>query len=528
MTISRARTLLPLLAAAAVVTAFGIACARFVWQPGLASFADDSVSYLILGQGLSPWAAPGAVVAEGFGREAFYPPLFPLLLGLTGAAFDVAWAHVLCALLVAAALAAQYALAARWLPSRGLAAMAVAATALLPSLWINAKGVLSEPLFMLLLLTLLLALERAPRARARIAALMAALVLTRSIALPMVVAQACGVLLRAGRRWRDALPALAPAGAALAAYAAWRVLRPQTHDEYAQFAGSAAHWVLGADDALAALAYRIVTGAGAIADAWFGALLLFWSPFWSPQLVLAGAIGLLALLGGALRLRAGAADGWMMLAYFAVLVAWPFPGQMTRFLFPVLPLLVLYAMVGLTALLPARGRAQHYGVGLVALVLAALAGPALGFVAERARLGAAAGYAAMTEWYRFPDLREAQARAEIHLGLFADLAAIRAQVGPGERVMWVAPGYVELLADRRAVPAPPEEAGIAAYREVLARVRPDLLFLSAYHPRSTVSDAAWRVGLIAATEAGWQPVYRRASPDGVVRAMLLRPPAAAP
>ena len=45
------------LAAGALTLAFAIACAAFVRQPTLATFADDSVSYLVMAQVFSPWQA---------------------------------------------------------------------------------------------------------------------------------------------------------------------------------------------------------------------------------------------------------------------------------------------------------------------------------------------------------------------------------------------------------------------------------------------------------------------------------------
>ena len=141
------RRLLPDLALAALVAAFAFACARFVWQPTLATFADDSVSYLVMAQVFSPYQAASPAVIEAFPREAFYPPLFPLLLALAGAAHDIAWAHVATALMLAAALPFVYLLGVRWLGGRGAALAAVACIALAPSLWINSKGILSETLF---------------------------------------------------------------------------------------------------------------------------------------------------------------------------------------------------------------------------------------------------------------------------------------------------------------------------------------------------------------------------------------------
>src|SRR6185295_19507419 len=153
------RIALPAAAVALVTLAFAYACAVFVWQPTLATFADDSVSYLVMAQVFSPWQPASPAVAAAFAREAIYPPLFPAVLALAGAAHHIAWAHALTALLLAACLPFVYLLGVRWLDDRRAAAAAVLCVALLPSLWVNAKGILSESLFCLLLLATLCVLE---------------------------------------------------------------------------------------------------------------------------------------------------------------------------------------------------------------------------------------------------------------------------------------------------------------------------------------------------------------------------------
>lgn len=122
-----------------LTVAFAAACATFVWQPSLASFADDSVSYLVMAQVFSPWQPAAQPVAEAFVREAFYPPLFPMVLALAGAAHDMAFAHAITALLLAGCLPALYLLGKRWLDNKWAAAVVVAVTTLLPSLWIDPR-----------------------------------------------------------------------------------------------------------------------------------------------------------------------------------------------------------------------------------------------------------------------------------------------------------------------------------------------------------------------------------------------------
>src|SRR3989304_3073842 len=185
------RAALPEFALAAVTAAFALAWGVFGWQPTLATFADDSVSYLVMAQMFSPYQAASPAVAAAFPREAFYPPLFPLVLALVGAAHHTAWAHAVTALLLAASMPFAYLLGVRVLGTRGTAVAAVACIVLLPSLWINAKGILSEPLFCLLLAAAFWVLEKdgsGGGAHWKLAVLMVAMALTRTAALPMIAA----------------------------------------------------------------------------------------------------------------------------------------------------------------------------------------------------------------------------------------------------------------------------------------------------------------------------------------------------
>ncbi len=507
---------LPWISVGLITLAFAAACTAFVWQSRLASFADDSMSYLVMAQVFSPYRPAGEFVAEAFAREAIYPPLFPLLLGFAGASHNIALAHAVTALLLAACLPALYALGVRWLGAQWAATAAVAAAALMPSLWINAKGILSEPLFLLLLLATLLVLDAGAKGRAgmlMLALLMAALVLTRAAGLVMVAAYAFWGLARREEPLRGRALETLPALAAAAAYGLWLLLR---------IAVESANSYFSPGSGLTALGGRLATQADAMVDAWIGALVLFWVEGRPIPVVLAGAVGLAALAGLALRFRDGKADGWMTAAYLGTLLLWPFTGQMDRFMFPVVPVLLLYACYTLGEAMRMVRRPASLGVGVLALTLLSLAAPGLGFIHERVRVGAEGGFGEMTEWYRTPDLDQARARAEVHLGLLADMMAIRETTGPKDRIMWVAPGYVALLAGRYGYPAPPAGLSPVDYRTRVAEARADYVFLSVYHPRNTISDAAWTTGTAALIgHAGI--AYARNRRDGSLDAVLLRP-----
>lgn len=517
---------LPAVLAGLVTLAFAALCAAFVRQPTLATFADDSVSYLVMAQVFSPWQGAAPAVSAVFPLEAVYPPLFPLVLALAGAAHDVAWAHVLTALILAASLPVTYLLGLRWLGTAGGAVAAVLATALLPAMWINAKGILSEPLFCLLLLATLLAIESKRRPWV-VALLMAGLLLTRAAALAPIAAYAAWSLTRreprSGSRPISARLALAlPAAIAVVAYGAWMLLRPAaTADSYARILADNATALGGAADPWAVIQASLGRQLNAISEGWLGSLLVFWVEGRPVRTLLASAVGLAALAGLVLRLRDGKADAWMITAYLLMFLVWPFYDQMGRFLFPALPALVLYACVAAGRAVEAARRPALLGQALVALLVASLALPALAFIHQRTSQGGAA--AAITDWYRTPGLREAQARTQVHLDLLADMAAIRTLTRAEDRVMWVVPGYIALLADRSSVKAPEASLGTDAYLTAVRKSGANYVFLSRYNPRDTLNEAAWEAGMRAlAFDA--KPLYAQGRPDGTVTSLLIKAP----
>ena len=507
---------------------FAWACAAFVRQPGLATFADDSVSYLVMAQVFSPYQAASQAVAAAFAGEAFYPPLFPALLALAGAAHDIAWAHVLTALILAATLPVTYLLGVRWLEERRWAALAILCLVLMPAMWVNVMGILSEPLFCLLLAGTFCVLasrgEGDDAAGTRLwplALLMAAMMLTRTAALAMIVAYALWALTRRTLPLPARLRAALPAAAAIAAYFGWVLLRPAaTGDSYARIIAEHGTAYLGAGNPLTAIGASLLRQANAVGEAWVGSVLLFWVEGRPVRSLLGGAAGCLALAGLVLRLRAGKADGWMVAGYLAMFLAWPFYDQMGRFLFPVLPVLVLYAFFAVSRALRTLGRPPVLGHGLLATLLLSLSVPALAFIAQRAQ--APGRHSAIADWYRTPDLAQARARAQVHLDLFADMEEIRNRTRAGDRVMWVSPSHLALLADRAGIAAPDAKLPAAAYRQAVRDSGADFVFLSLYHPRDTVRTVAWQAGTRALMEKANVVTLRTQDGGSIVTSVLLK------
>lgn len=518
------------LAALAVATA-GLAIA-FAWQRGIASLYDDSVSYLVMAQALSPWETTPAAIAAAWPDQR-YPPLFPLLLGVAGGAYDWRLAHAWVGLSFGMGVF-LLGILGRDAARCGLVGVAAALLfACMPGSWLNVKGILTEFPYIALSLAALVAYRRAVErpsrpALALLAALLAAAILTRTIGVALVAAVAIAQGWRFARS-RDAagLRGIAIAcAAAVAVVGAWYVARPRGgEDAYVSFSAAVAQNAAGRGASW--LAALVASNLSSMADAWLTALLVFWGEPWKPQFIIACATGLSGLAGTLWRAARGEADAIYVIAFAATLAAWPFPGQMYRLALPAIALVAMNGILLWHALLSRRmdePRAARWAAIATAapLLIAALAGYA--YVAGRARVPAgleAAGYRArdIAEFYRVPFLPAAYATALAQIDVIADMDRIRATTPEAATVMWYRPEYVALLAGRRGIELenPADAAGAA--RQIAAK-KPDYVYLSAVHPRDTAHRQGDPMAALDAARRYGREVWRRDDGRGGTAAAL--------
>ena len=510
-----------------------IAAAAFLWQPGLDSLYDDSVSYLVLAQWFSPWHGIDPAVAAAAPLEK-YPPVFPLLLALTGGAYDWRIAHLVVALCFAATVVLLALHTSRIARSRALGIACALAFAFMPGPWLIAKGILSEYPFMALVLGVLLWHAREDGAPSRrdaaiLGALLALTLLTRTIGVALVGALLVAEAMR-WRRDRDVTRVRrmgAAAGAALAALALWYVVRPAGgQDQYAQSlevmregaAIDAAGWFLGS----------VAANAGAIAVGWLHGMLIFWGEPSSPRFIIAAGIGLLGLAATVYRASDGHADALFTVLFLAILLLWPYPGQMYRLAFPVFPLVLANAFWAVRAALAQRldaRRSERWAAGAAALPLAACLPAVLFYVGGRARMpdetSRVAPKTSIAEFYRIPSGPAAQENAWRQLDVMEDLKRVGRTTPPDARIMWYTPDYVALLARRRGVPLrrPGNPADLAAQ---LRATGADYIYLSEVQPRDSLWHDGWPLYPAYLARGMAHIEWARPGAKGDIRALLLK------
>jgi len=433
----------------------------FTIQARLATFGDDSVSYIVLARYfegaasdplLSPWAA----------YQSHFPPLLPLLLWITGGAHDYRVGYAVVAACAVGALPLIARFDGKELASARAGLTIVFLFLLMPVAWITLKGVLSESLY---LLTSMAALVfHASRIEDREATapdylvlglLLALACLARAMGILLVGAFAAQVAVRwvASRRRPDPAVVLALA-LPLLAIAAWHALRPSIAQDIYQ---RTAELILGR--------WR-GDPAGTLQAAWhyFGS---GWIAAFTAQddvslqvKVVVLAAGALVLCGLAMRLARNRLDAWFAAASLAVIFAWVFtPDNTRRLLYPLLPVLLVAAGEAAMRIASrvARGR-EAWLVGALCAAGVAVSAPALAMVARKAMddeiviPGYAYTYREVADYYATVNFEVARERAKLSVVTMAGLEEIAAQTPPGARLMWMRPEYVALLGRRAAVP----------------------------------------------------------------------------
>ena len=511
--LKRHRAFLALFLAAAALIA------PFCGHPVLASLGDDSASYLTLARHLSPFG--GDALLEPWTRYVVhFPPLFPLLLALTGADGNLLAAHLVVAACALCALALVYAYACRALESRAAGLLVAALFLLAPGAWIPVLGIMSEPLYLALTLAALSWRESVGtdanwKHEAALGLLVSAAVLTRTAGIALVAACAVHVAIaaRASRRLEPA--SVLPVALPLLSLLLWRAVRPEAaHDVYGTFwSAIAARWLH--DPQMAAWAW----------SAFFGGWV---STFTADSSVASlvriafGALGALGLAGAAMRAWRNRLDGWYVLASVAMVFAYTFPeAQMRRLLYPLVPLVLVHAAIALRELaLRFSPRAAAKMLVAAWAIAAVLTLPATLLVARRALdreplvPGLPYSAASTSDYYGTLDGALALSAAKLNVVTLAGLELAGRATPAGARIMWTRPEYVGLLSRREGIAQSTRWDGPALARALLESRTDFLVAARLYKSDVDGISADAYTPLMTATPAYLHPVFSLAGPRG--------------
>ena len=433
----------------------------FTWQDRLASFGDDSASYLVLANYFAG-SSGNAYAAQWAPYHSHFPPLLPMLLWLSGGVSDYRIAYGLVAAFAVLAVVLIYRFARAELRTEGEALATTVLWLLMPTAWITLKGIMSESLYLFVAMACVLFFEariarREPSTVDQVAfgTLLALACLARALGVALVAAYVVHSAIRIARREqrpdaRQGVP-LVPVAVLLAL---WYSLRPSAGaDAY----GTTAHQILGRW--MGDPAEMLPIASGHLISAWISSFTV------QPEVALtlaaaAMALGALAIAGVVLRAAQNRFDAWFVLASIAVIYPWVFSTENTRrLLYPLIPIMIVSAagFVRWAFGRPGpRARAWPFVAGFVAALAAVASIPALVLVAQKAldREAVIPGYPytyrEVAEYYTTVNIERARDRAKLAVVTLEGLESIDRVTPKDARVMWMRPEYVALLGRRAA------------------------------------------------------------------------------
>lgn len=348
--------------------------ADWTWSYQLNDLGGDSAVYLLTAQHWSPFGITNPAAAQ-FASATSFPPLYPLLLALFAGGHSWLIAHQLTTMCGIASLFFLW----RCLRVSGFpfsdSLIAVAVIALIPGFYLQALFIHSEFLFLLFVsicLYSVLLLEKSGGVGLVVLASLAAAgaCLTRSVGASLVVALFVYVLMHRPKRewWIVLLLAIVPVISWMQFWQPAGGGYLTTWNERLGLVGSPSVTEVLATQLAALIDAFQQNFAGQGSSNTVGVFLI----------LVACAVTWIG------RLWQRKLDALFIGAYFAILLAWPFPAERVRLLLPAVPVLIVYTLLALHQLRLVRsGWASNIAARAVLVVLAITIFPALALTAQR-------------------------------------------------------------------------------------------------------------------------------------------------
>ncbi|MEM7540785.1 MAG: hypothetical protein AAF384_04265 [Pseudomonadota bacterium] len=302
-----------------------------------AGFAADDALYLMMADALSPYSQPD-VAAIYVGEVSHLPPFYPFLLALVGAGSEqIDIAHVLQVVLFIVGLGAVMAVAARVIGNPWVGIGLFSVFALSPYALILNTQIWSEFCFIALCYGGLLAVIERPKEFAPFAIAAFAfglLAVTRGLGVAAIFALITVVIVE---RRRYLIPVVLLA------------LLPSIVTKALGFGGVSHYFEIFNSYILQFSLWDLLRENSV--QLWRGWIRVFDRHERLMTHVISAAVLLFVILGLTRRLRELRIDALFTVAYLMLLFLWPFPNAMSRLLFPITPLLLIYACHGLVGAL---------------------------------------------------------------------------------------------------------------------------------------------------------------------------------
>ena len=458
---------------------------KLAWFDSLSSFANDSVHYLVMARHYSPWQEESAAIAAAWLLQDF-PPFFPWLLAITGAAHSFLYSHLLVTGIGFGCLILYYSLAIRWLEHKYLVIFPVLIFALSPGFLLGMQGILSEPLFLLLTLAFICYYipERDITLKQLIVAsvLLSAILLTRTIGFALcfaILAQALFSSISEKKiHFKPVFIAIISVGVYLLFMEIWGPVKESHYFDIL------IPYITGEGPSAGTADFTYLSQLKSLLYNWNSFWIVFWIDEFTPIYLVIAMFLLASLSGLAIRLFKNKYDAWYVLFYLLILTAWPHPGQMFRLIFPIMPLLLIYAGYGIikfSELIISMQKKEWLPIVFYIFVFTAIL-PSHIFFHARASTAVEKNMVPIYEYFRRADPRLAERELLIYNQMFQDFRDLKHSIRHDEKVMYFLPAYLAILSDRTGITSnsPVEQS---QYMEIAKKNNASYIFLTRIHPR---------------------------------------------
>lgn len=459
------------------------------WFDSLSSFANDSVHYLVMARHYSPWQDENAAIAAAWPLQDF-PPFFPWLLAITGAAHSFLYAHLLVIVIGLCSLYFYYLLCLRWLENKAWAILPIMVFALSPGFLLGLQGILSESLFLLLTVIFIwyfIAEEKLSTKQVILCALLlTTILLTRTIGFALLLAiVAQGFFSSLSEKKIQLKPAYIAVLASVMYFLLLAIWGPVKESHYFDIL---IPYITGEGQSVAGPThiynFSYVFQLKSLLDNWTSFWIIFWTDEFSFIYLVIMMLLLAALSGLSIRLYKNKYDAWYVLFYILILTAWPHPGQMFRLILPIMPLLLLYAGYAIMKLsqLEIFPQKKEWVPATFYLFILASILPSHMFIHTRAATAAENNMVPIYEYFRRADPRLADKELMIHNQMFEDFRRLEKSIQADEKVIYFLPSYVALLSNRTGVISN-SLFNPGRYKAAVRESNAAYIFVTRVHPR---------------------------------------------
>lgn len=465
---------------------------KLVWFDSLSSIANDSVHYLVMARHYSPWLSESNAIASAWLLQDF-PPFFPWVLAFSGAAHSLLYSHLLVAIFGLVSLYFYYLLACRWLDNQLLAIFPLLVFSLSPGFLLGLQGILSESLYLLLVLIFLLLYSPEEKRSAGqlilIIILLAAIMLTRTTGIALGLAIIAQVFFASIAQKKIQFQPVLIVAASLIIYLLLMALWGPV--EQSHYLGLLIQYISGTDlyeaGSTNPVHFSLLTQLKYQIESWPAYWLINWNTTaFSASYFIILLLALTSMSGLFLRLLKNKVDAWYVLFFLLILLVWPHPGQLFRLVFPIMPLLLIYAGYAIRKLLELKRKNSRKGLVLAGFYLTILAAtlPSHAFIHARLALASEKQLIPVYEIFRHTDQDVVAEELVIQNQMLKDFMHIKNIVPEDEKLLYFNPSYLAVLSDRAGM-ATASPVDKARYRSLSNTSGARYIYLTRLHPRNS-------------------------------------------